>query len=188
MAQKGEVTRQRIIDATAQLMQAQGFHATGLNQIIQQSGAPKGSLYFHFPAGKEAIAVAAMEQSGRQLTALLEGLLATGVPVRAMLPTLWQHFMDELANSDFRKGCPIATLTLEAAGDYPAIQACSDTIYRQWQGAVSTALQRDGHSLDQADQHANALLALLEGALILARARRSLTPLQQALASAQALL
>jgi len=188
MAQKGEATRQRIIDSTARLMQTQGFHATGLNQIIQESGAPKGSLYFHFPAGKEAIAVAAMEQSGRQLTALLEGLLATGKPVAAVLPDLWQFFMDELAGSAFRKGCPIATLTLEAAGDYPAIQACSAGIYRQWQQTISEALQREGRSPAQADQSATGLLALLEGALILARARRSLEPLQQALACARALL
>lgn len=186
MAQKGEVTRQRIIDATANLMQAQGFHATGLNQIIQASGAPKGSLYFHFPAGKEAIAIAAMEQSGRQTTELLDQLLAACPRLADALAPLWQHFMSALLASDFRKGCPIATLTLEAA-ELPGIQACSAAIYGQWQSRISARLQAEGVKVEKAELRANALLALLEGALILARARRSLTPLQQALTTAQSL-
>jgi len=188
MAQKGEATRQRIIDATAALMQSQGFHATGLNQIIQESGAPKGSLYFHFPEGKETIAIAAMEQSGRQLSEMLGLLLAASPRLLDALDPLWRFFMDALAGSDFRKGCPIATLTLEAAGDFPGIQICSERIYRQWQDQFSRKLQEDGHSPEQADMQAGVLLALLEGALVLARARRSLVPLQQALVAARTLL
>ena len=188
MAQKGEATRQRIVEAAANLMQAQGFHATGLSQIIQESGAPKGSLYFHFPEGKEAIAVAAMEASGRQTTALLDQLLAASPTLADALTPLWHFFMTALADSGFRKGCPIATLTLEAAGEFPAIQACSEAIYGQWQDRIVARLQAEGVSAPEAAQKANALLALLEGALILARARRSLTPLEMALASARSLL
>lgn len=188
MTPKGEATRQRIIDATAALMQAQGFHATGLNQIIQESGAPKGSLYFHFPEGKEAITIAAMEQSGRQLSDMLGLLLAASPRLTDALDPLWRFFMDALAGSDFRKGCPIATLTLEAAGDFPGIQVCSDRIYRQWQDQCSRKLQIEGHPPAQADAHAGVLLALLEGSLVLARARRSVVPLQQALEAARTLL
>lgn len=188
MAQKGEATRQRILDAAAELMQAQGFHATGLNQIIQQSGAPKGSLYFHFPDGKESIAVAAMEQSGRQLTAMLEQLLAASPSAVAAVESLWRHFMAELEASDFRKGCPIATLTLEAAAEYPAIQACSAAIYSQWQTMLSRKLAKKGTTAVKAAGTANALLALLEGALVLARAHRSTDPLKMTLLTAKALL
>lgn len=188
MAQKGEITRQRILDAAASLMQSQGFHATGLNQIIQESGAPKGSLYFHFPEGKEAIAVAALEQSGRMLTDMLQQLLAASPDVAQAIDAMWQFFSVALEASDFRKGCPIATVTLEAAGEHPAIQACSDAIYRQWQALISTRLRADGMGADLADARATALLALLEGALVLARARRSTEPLTQTREIAKALL
>lgn len=188
MAQKGEVTRQRILDAAAELMQAQGFHATGLNQIIQVSGAPKGSLYFHFPVGKESIAIAAMEQSGRMLTTTLEHLLTATPSLAAAIEVMWRFFMTELEASDFRKGCPIATLTLEAAGEYPGIQACSAAIYQDWQSLLSRKLQAQGVSVEVADGKASTLLALLEGALLLARARRSIEPLQTTLAAAKALI
>ncbi len=188
MAQKGEITRQRILDAAAGLMQAQGFHATGLNQIIQVSGTPKGSLYFHFPEGKEAIAIAAMEQSGRMLTVLLEQLLAASPSLEAAVEFLWRHFASELEASDFRKGCPIATITLEAAGEFPGIQACSAAIYGQWQELLSRRLQAEGVAPAKAAAKANALLALLEGALLLCRARRSTEPLQLSLATAKALI
>lgn len=188
MAQKGEATRQRIIDAAAALMQAQGFHATGLNQIIQESGAPKGSLYFHFPDGKESIAIAAMETSGRQLSDMLALLLAASPRLADALDPLWRFFMDALAGSDFRKGCPIATLTLEAAAEFPGIQVCSEHIYQDWQQQFSRKLQAQGEAPERADMLAGALLALLEGALVLARGKRSLVPLQQALQAAKALI
>ena len=182
------LVRQRIVDAAAWLMQAQGFHATGLNQIIQVSGTPKGSLYFHFPEGKEAIAIAAMEQSGRMLTVLLEQVLAVSPSLEAAVEFIWRHFMSELEASDYRKGCPIATLTLEAAGEFPGIQACGAAIYEQWQALFSRKLQAEGVAPAKATGKANALLALLEGALLLSRARRSIEPLQLSLATAKALI
>ena len=65
---KGEATKQRIVAAAADLIHCQGFNATGMNQIIKESGAPKGSLYFHFPQGKEEIIEAALRQSGSQVS------------------------------------------------------------------------------------------------------------------------
>lgn len=188
MAQKGELTRQRILDAAAELMQAQGFHATGLNQIIQESGAPKGSLYFHFPEGKEAIAVAAMEQSGRQLTTVLQQLLTLAPTMPEALDTLWRFFIMALEGSDYRKGCPIATLTLEAAAESAGIQVTGAAIYRQWQDLLRDKLVQGGMKQDKADVCAGALLALLEGALVLARAQRSTLPLTQSLLAAKALI
>ncbi|HEY8491429.1 MAG TPA: helix-turn-helix domain-containing protein, partial [Dehalococcoidia bacterium] len=60
-------SRQRMIRAMSRLMQRQGFHATGLNQVLAESGAPKGSLYFHFPGGKEQLAAEAVQASGDRL-------------------------------------------------------------------------------------------------------------------------
>src|SRR5687768_11075928 len=65
-------SRERLIDTAAQLMWQQGYHATGLNQIVQESGAPKGSLYFHFPGGKEQLCVEALKTAGRRITEGLE--------------------------------------------------------------------------------------------------------------------
>ena len=61
---KGEQSRSRLLNATAQLLQRQGYHATGLSEIVEKSAAPRGSLYFYFPGGQEELACAALRQSG----------------------------------------------------------------------------------------------------------------------------
>ena len=66
-------TRQRMLDTAADLFQSQGYHATGLTQLTTAGGAPKGSLYFHFPGGKEQLAAEAVQLSSERTGALLEG-------------------------------------------------------------------------------------------------------------------
>ena len=56
--------RQRMIKSTARLFRRQGFHGTGLQQVLEASGAPRGSLYFHFPGGKEEIGETALTIAG----------------------------------------------------------------------------------------------------------------------------
>ena len=60
---KGERTRKKLVDTTAALLRCQGYHATGLSQIVAESGAPRGSLYFYFPGGKDDLAIAAIAAS-----------------------------------------------------------------------------------------------------------------------------
>src|ERR1700749_2535691 len=63
----GRASRKSFLSATGVLLRRQGYAATGLSEIVDRSGAPRGSLYFHFPGGKEELAVAAMERSGEGL-------------------------------------------------------------------------------------------------------------------------
>ncbi|MDQ2999201.1 MAG: TetR/AcrR family transcriptional regulator, partial [Chloroflexota bacterium] len=76
-------TRDQIVDAAGDLLESQGFHATGLNQIVKESGAPKGSLYYYFPAGKDEIAEAAIEQAGRAVAERIGAGLAASDDVAA---------------------------------------------------------------------------------------------------------
>ena len=65
-------TRDQFIETTCRLLEIQGYHATGLNQIIQESGAPKGSLYYHFPGGKEELAEEAIQRTGRKFAQIIQ--------------------------------------------------------------------------------------------------------------------
>ena len=73
-------TREKFVETTSRLMEIQGYHATGLNQIIKESGAPKGSLYYHFPGGKEELASEAVHQAGVNLVQLIQENLREDVP------------------------------------------------------------------------------------------------------------
>src|SRR5919109_4577663 len=78
-------TRDRVIQTAASLFRAQGYHATGLNQVIAEGRAPKGSLYFHFPGGKEQLAVESLTLAGDELCSALQAALAsTPDPVEAL--------------------------------------------------------------------------------------------------------
>ena len=76
MTTKGERTRDRMLATTAELLRCQGYHATGLLQILEQSRTPRGSLYFHFPGGKDELAVAALRQAAASWRAVLSAVLS----------------------------------------------------------------------------------------------------------------
>lgn len=172
-------TRARILAAATDLLEAQGYQATGLNQILQQSGAPKGLLYYHFPAGKEALAAEAVEIAGQAVTHDLDALIAAGLDFRSALVPLLAFFCQRLQTSEFQKGCPLATITLEiAATSDPIQQVCRD-IYRCWQDRIEQLLINSGWSPGRAPAMARFVLSAIEGALILCRAERSTLPLEQ---------
>ena len=183
-----EGTRARIIAATADLMEAQGYHATGLNQILQQSAAPKGSLYYHFPGGKETIAAEALEVAGQAITNDLDALIASGADFGTALSLLTAFFCERLQASDFQKGCPLATVTLEVAATSDPIQHVTRTTFRAWQARIEQLLVASGWSPPRAATMALFALSAVEGALILCRAERSTQPLEQVAEELRALL
>jgi len=160
-------------------MEAQGYHATGLNQILQQSAAPKGSLYYHFPGGKETIAAEALEASAQTITDDLDALIASGVDLGTALSLFTTFFCKRLQTSDFQQGCPLATVTLVVATTSDPIQHVSRTALRAWQTRIEQLLVASGRSPTRASAMALFALSAIEGALILCRAERSTQPLEQ---------
>jgi TetR/AcrR family transcriptional regulator, lmrAB and yxaGH operons repressor len=171
-------TRESIIEATCILLERQGYHATGLNQIVQESGAPKGSMYYHFPGGKEELTVAAIYRVGRLIAERIRESLNTvdddAQAVRDFIRTM-AHYVE---TADFRGGGPITTVALETAGtSSPLATACADA-YGLWQDAFSRKLSASGFSVGRADVLAEFIVGSIEGALILSRTRRTIAPLQ----------
>jgi AcrR family transcriptional regulator len=167
-----------VIQTAASLFRAQGYHATGLNQVLAEGGLPKGSLYFHFPGGKEQLAVESLQRAGDELRAgIAEALASTPEPAAALdriLALLGEH----LVATDFREGCPVATVALDAAAQSEPIRTACAGVYDSWEDLVAQHLRAAG--LPDADGLATVLIAAVEGALLLARTRRDLTPLQAA--------
>jgi TetR/AcrR family transcriptional regulator, lmrAB and yxaGH operons repressor len=174
----GRRSRTAFISATAELLRRQGYAATGLNEIVARSGAPKGSLYFHFPGGKRELAQAAMEQSGEQLRGAIAAVMAAETSFAAGLGSIIDLLGAGLEASGYRDGCPIATVTLEVAGGSDEdVRITAAEVFDGWLEALAERLRAEGLDEQAAERRALLVLSAIEGALILARARRDLAPL-----------
>jgi TetR/AcrR family transcriptional repressor of lmrAB and yxaGH operons len=170
-------SRDAFVKTTARLLRRQGYAATGLNEIVAASGAPRGSLYHHFPGGKEQLAIAAMRGAGAQLADGIDAVLASSENLGVALGRLVDGLAAGLEASGFADGCPVATVALEAAGTSEPIRDAAREAFDSWLRALRKRLMYAGYGEQDARRRAMLLLAAIEGALILARAQRDVAPL-----------
>ena len=176
---KGAQTRARIIEAAAALFERQGYAATGLNEVLATSGAPRGSLYYHFPGGKEELAAAVVDRHAEQFGDMLTAVLASPA---ALLPAATRaiELMAERidgAQEPCDAGCPVANVALEMAGRSEDLQRATRAAFEGWVAQITALLTRDGFAEDDAARRARALLSAIEGALILSRSYGDSSPL-----------
>lgn len=162
-----------MLTITGQLLRRQGLRATGTTQILAESKAPRGSLYFHFPGGKEQLAAESLVRSGSELGARMSALLDAAEGPADAVTLLGELFAGELLESDFRDGCPIATVALEAASESAAIHDVCAAVYTAWERGLADRLRGWGVPEAIAGQHASLVFAAIQGALVIARVRRN---------------
>jgi TetR/AcrR family transcriptional repressor of lmrAB and yxaGH operons len=170
-------SRQRMIETTVRLLRGQGLRATGMNQIVAESGAPRGSIYFHFPGGKEQLAVEALRTAGETVALKIREALNAHKDVVRALGRYVESYAEEVRESGFRRGCPIANAAMDAAATTPAVREVCDEVFAGWTRLIAQRLERDGFRKKDAESAADFILASIEGALVLCRARRSTEPL-----------
>lgn len=170
-------TRARLLETTAHLVHLRGFHGTSLNDILKESGAPRGSLYYHFPGGKEELVLEAMLQGVRQVTELLQELFAEGCDPAEGVRTYVEAAATELRESGYVFGCPVAPVVLDLAGASSVLEEACRQAFEEWHGLLVTGFTSAGIEAERADALAVMTVSALEGGLILARATRNATPL-----------
>lgn len=174
--------RERIIDTAMRLFSRRGYAAVGLNEIVERSGAPKGSLYHHFPGGKTEIAAAAMRQGAAMFVAELSAALRAAPDVAAAIGQIGRILAGWLEQSAFRDGCPITAVTVEmSAYDETVRLACRDG-YAAWTALLEEALAREGLAAAEAQSLSCWIVASIEGGIVLTRAHASRAPLLQVIA------
>ena len=176
---KGEKTRVRMLEAAARLFRKHGYHGTGLSQIIKESGTPKGSLYFHFPNGKEELTTAALLESGREFAEKLRALMTADMGPADAFELACSTLAQELIDSDYEHGCPLATVALETSTHSEPIRLACAGHFQDWQDLIESMLSRGGVAQDQVHELAVTALSTIEGALLLSRVHRSTEPLAQ---------
>jgi TetR/AcrR family transcriptional repressor of lmrAB and yxaGH operons len=171
-------SREKLIEATAALLQKQGYFGTGLNEIVKESGAPKGSLYFHFPGGKEELAAEALALNGAGMRARLQAATEGTRNLEEALAVAVDVLARELEESDFSAGCPIATVALEAAATSDRIHEVVKEAYESWEAIIEGRMIAAGAPPKLARDTAIGVLAAIEGGLLLSRAHRDTAPLR----------
>ena len=171
-------TRDRLLSASADLFQRRGYSASGLSEITARASAPKGSLYFHFPGGKEQLAAEALERAGAEQAEAIDAVLLGAPDAASAIRALTAHFAARLQSSDYQLGCPIATTALEQAATSARLREVSQGAYTRWLELLRIRLQADGREPATAAEQALFVLSAIEGALVLARASRSTRPLR----------
>ncbi len=170
--------RDRMVVSAALLIRERGAHATAISDVLQHSGAPRGSAYHYFPGGRTQLLCEAVDYAGEHVAAIItqaeRGL--------ELLDTLIDKYRQQLLASDFRAGCPIAAVSVEAgeAADRermaPVIERAA-MVFDRWSDLIAQRFIADGIPADRADELAVVAMSALEGAILLARVRRDLTPL-----------
>jgi TetR/AcrR family transcriptional repressor of lmrAB and yxaGH operons len=170
--------RDQIIETTCELIEMQGYHATGLNQIIKESGSPKGSLYYYFPGGKEELTTEAINHTGQIILYRIESSLAAIEDPAIAIRTFILAVAQNVHASGYRAGGPITTVALETATTSEKLSAECAKIYQAWQSAFANKLLKNGYSPEQAESLAATIIAALEGGIILSRSYKNVKSLE----------
>jgi TetR/AcrR family transcriptional repressor of lmrAB and yxaGH operons len=171
-------TRTRILETTALLLRQRGYHGTSLNDILSASAAPRGSLYFHFPGGKDQLVIEVTRDSVADVTKRLGEALAAESDPAVAVHHIYQSVGRMLEENEFSLGCPIAPVVLDSPTDVPELAELCRSAFEQWIGLLREAFVRAG--VPERRAHALALLveSSLEGLMVIARATRDRAPLQ----------
>lgn len=168
---QGEQTRAAIIEAAASLFQKHGYAATSLRQLIEESGQPKGSIYFHFPGGKHEIAMEAAAKNADQISALICYAFENRESLSDAISITCAEFSKRLTETEFVEGCPmapLATITLEDSQDLR--QLCGQR-YEAWLETIELSIQRYGIANTDASAVASLILSSIQGAVLLSQGR-----------------
>src|SRR6266568_4750946 len=177
---KGSDSKGKTLAAAAKLFRRQGYHGTALHDILTAGGSPRGSLYFHFPKGKEQIGEAALSLSGEAVRQDITRAAEASATAETFLVRIVRAMAADLERSDYKDGCPIATTALETAAQSEVLGAATRSAFQKWELEIKRGLFRLGMPAGDADVAATMVLSQLEGALLLARTYRSLEPLRRA--------
>jgi|SRR5699024_4939568 len=171
-------TREELIKATAKLLQMKGYVGTGLNDIIRLSGAPKGSLYYHFPQGKEQLAMEAVNWTKKNVTDFIKRRLTLYEdPVQAI-----QQFIIESAErfekDNYFFGVPITALVLETSSTSENLRKSCNEVFEAWGKEFSEVLKTNGYDNEEAFEIGMNINSMIQGAFVISMARNDATAIK----------
>src|SRR5215472_9380325 len=166
-------TRARILDATAALFMRYGYTGTGLKQIVADANAPFGSVYHHFPGGKQELGVEVIRRSGAMYGELVMSVFDAAPDAVTGIRDCFAGAAEVLRATDYADACPIETVALEVASTNDALRAATAAVFESWIASAAERFRTAGLDEDSARELAIFVIFLLEGAFVHARATRT---------------
>ncbi|MEH7096153.1 TetR/AcrR family transcriptional regulator [Neobacillus vireti] len=162
-----ENSKTKLIKTASLLFQQQGYHATGLNQITKESGAPKGSLYYHFPEGKEQLAIESVQFTAKFVSERIEdGLKKFSDPIKAIQNFIVQ-MAEQFCEERCKEGVPIASVALETALISDSLRQACQTAYGNFQYLFTEKLLDSGYEETRAKELGVVINSMIEGAFLI---------------------
>ena len=170
-------TRDKMLISAAQVMRERGAAGVTIDAVLARSGAPRGSVYHHFPNGRNQILTEALRYSGDSITAIIDDAVNRGA--KALLREIVEYWEHLLTDGDFSAGCPVVAAAIGSADDGLELSVDAGVILGRWCAALTRAFVADG--FDDADAASLAVMSIaaLEGAIVLCRSSRTADPLRQ---------
>jgi len=175
MAPEEQNHRIALIRTAARLFQCQGYSATGVSQIIRESKTPRGSFYYYFPDGKKQLAEETVRRTGAEISVLLEEVFTNAPNFSAGVDTVTQTIGNWFADSEYAVGCPITAVHLEQTPKNAQLSKVCHQVFDDWVEIVQNHTGLDPMS-DHSRELAQGLILAVEGAWILARAKKDTEP------------
>lgn len=167
--------KNNLIEASIRLFQLQGYNGTGLEQLLRESEAPKGSFYHHFPGGKQELAVLAIERAGREINEIIERTIENRSPPEAVR-ALAKAIGDWFESTGFSGGCPITSVLLDTVPASKELHAVCRRVFENWEAILERHFVAQNMSAKEASLYAQTTIAAIEGAWIVSRAKTSVAP------------
>ena len=166
-----------MVESAATLIRERGIHGVGSGEVVAHSGGPRGSLGRYFPGGKTQLMTEAIDLALAEVFVELERTLSeaeTFPEAIAEIVAPWRYLLVE---HDFALGCPLAATVVDAVAANPDLRVHVSELLARYHDTVASVYVKFGDPPAQAAEQSTVLFAALEGALILARARRDTEPL-----------
>jgi TetR/AcrR family transcriptional repressor of lmrAB and yxaGH operons len=172
--------------SAAELLRERGAAGVTIDAVLARSGAPRGSVYHHFPEGRNQILTEALQFAGEAIAEVIDEAAAKGgMYLVRQFVVFWEELLLE---SDFAAGCPVVAAAIGSADDEPQLTTVAGNIFSHWRDALTRAFVADG--FDDADAASLAIMCIasMEGAVVLCRSTRSVDPLRDVAAQVEFLI
>ncbi|HZA08587.1 TetR/AcrR family transcriptional regulator [Mycobacterium sp.] len=170
-------TKTKMLISASEVLRERGAAGLTIDDVLSRSGAPRGSVYHHFPAGRNQILAEALRYAGDTITAKIEAAADKGgMELLHQFVEFWEQL---LRDTDFTAGCPVVAAAIGSAPDEQQLTTTAGEIFRGWREALTRSFVSEGFPAREASSLATTSIAAVEGAVVLCRATRTTEPLRE---------